>query len=138
MLTQQEIQNRASSYGCCSLESLYAYVQNKIYGDGQCAEENWNMFLFLRWAQSKMCDPCWTVAQKTELAKRVDCFCDPCGCEEYEEPTDCTITPDFFADEQVDELPEDPDPEVTYYVTGEEPFIYTFVPDEEEEDPEED
>jgi len=104
MLTTQEIRDRASSYGCCSLSSLYSYVQSKIYGDEKCADRHWRMFLFLRWAQTKMCDPCWSDAQKTELAKRADCFCNPCGCEGADEEVDCTITPDF---EVIDAIPSD-------------------------------
>jgi hypothetical protein len=107
MLTTQEIRDRASSYGCCSLSSLYSYVQHKIYGDEKCAEKSWRMFLYLRWAQTKMCDPCWTDAQKSALAKRADCFCNPCGCEGADEEVDCTITPDFevIAVIPADEIP---------------------------------
>jgi hypothetical protein len=120
MLTTQEIRDRASSYGCCSLSSLYSYVQSKIYGDEKCADRHWRMFLFLRWAQTKMCDPCWSDAQKTELAKRADCFCNPCGCEGADEEVDCTITPDFEVIDAIpsSELPPDPNVGDAYLVTS--------------------
>jgi len=118
MLTTQEIRDRASNFGCCSLNSLYSYVQSKIYGDDKCAEKSWRMFLYLRWAQTKMCDPCWTDAQKSDLAKKVDCLCSPCVCNEPED-IDCTITPDYEVIDAIpfDELPAEPTDGDSYYIT---------------------
>jgi hypothetical protein len=130
MLTQEEIQQRVTSLGCCSLDALYEYVQAKIYGEEKCAREKWRLFLYLRWAQTKMCDPCWTNKEKTDLARKVDCLCSPCGCPEPPEE-DCVITPQFTVIDAIpeDDLPPDPDVGSAYYVTegGNEGFIATWA-----------
>jgi len=106
MMTHEEIRQRGQQYGCCALDALYSYVQSSIYGDNKCAEKSWRMFLYLRWAQAKMCDPCLTDGQKCAIIKKADCYCECRDCP-YEEDVDCTITPfaTVIAAIPFDELP---------------------------------
>jgi hypothetical protein len=117
MSNPTQITERITAYACCSLSALHEYVQARIYGEDKCAEEKWGLYLYLRWAKTKMCDPCLSLKEKLDIAKKADCYCSPCGCPESPEE-DCVIEAQLNVIDAIafDELPPEPEEGDSYLI----------------------
>ena len=102
MLTNDDIIVRRTNYACCALDYLAAFVEADNFGTKECARKNRRLWLYMLFAKKVMdatplegeTGKCGTLAFATKVAKKADCFCSSCDCENdpYPPPPDpCAI-----------------------------------------------
>lgn len=98
MLTEAQVQRRATLYGCCSNNYLGIFVDNDIHGAVECAQKNYRIGMYMLWAEDIMCstqtednpDGCHSIEYASQVAQKADCYCKDCGC-----PDTCVVTPNY-------------------------------------------